>query len=74
MSVNLCKTFLTFSATMLLAAASVTSSDARPHGTRLAPTQSESTYYHWDYSRDGDSSCFRSAGLPTMYACTTHGG
>jgi len=76
MSVNLSKTFLTFSASMLLVAASVTSSDARLHGTRPNPIQSESTYYHSDYktSRDGDSSCFRSTGLPDMYACAAHGG
>ena len=76
MSVNLSKTFLTFSASMLLVAASVTSSDARPHGTRLTRTQSESTYYHSDYNgtRDRDSSCFRSTGLPDLYACSANGG
>jgi len=76
MSVNLSKTFLTFSASMLLVAASVMSSDARPHGTRLTPTPSESTYYHSNYNtaRDGDSSCFRSTGLPAMYACSANGG
>ena len=41
MSVNLSKTFLTFSASMLLVAASITSSDARSHRTRPTPTQSE---------------------------------
>ena len=76
MSLNLSKTFLTFSASLLLVAASVMSSDARPHGTRLTPTQSESTYYHSNYNatHDGDSSCFRSTGLPDMYACSSHGG
>ena len=76
MSLNISKTFLTFSASILFVAASAMSSDARPHGTRLTPIQSESTYYHSDYhaTRDGDSSCFRSTGLPDMYACAPHGG
>ena len=74
MSVNLSKTFLAFSAIMLLVAASVTSSDARPHGTRLNPTRSESTYYPSDNTRNGDNSCFRSTGLPDMYACSANGG
>ncbi len=42
MSVNLSKTFLTFSASMLLVAASVISSDAKPHANRHEPTQVES--------------------------------
>ncbi len=76
MSLNLTKTFLTFSATVLLVAASVMSSDARPQGTRMAPVHSQATYYHSDYNavRDGDSSCFRSTGLPDLYACSSQGG
>ena len=76
MSLNLSKTFWTFSASMLLVAVSMTSSDARPHATRPTTTQMEPTYYHSDYNsaRNGDSSCFRSAGLPAMYACSPSGG
>ncbi len=76
MPFNLTKTLLTFSAGMSLVVSSVTSSDARPHGNRLTPTQSESTYYHSDYNstRDRDNSCFRSTGLPDMYACSSNGG
>ena len=33
-----------------------------------------SSYYNSDYSSRGDSSCFRSTGLPAMYACSSHGG
>ncbi len=76
MFLNLYKTLLTFSAGMLLVAASVTSSDARLRGNRLTPTLSESTYYHSDYNsaRDWDTCCFRSTGLPCLYACSTQGG
>ncbi len=76
MSLNLSKTFLTFSAGMLLLASCVTPSDARPHPDRLTPPQSEFTYYHSDYNstRDRDNSCFRSTGLPDMYACSANGG
>ena len=42
MSVNLSKAFLTFTASLLLVAASVMSSDARPHANRHQPTQVES--------------------------------
>jgi hypothetical protein len=73
MSLNLCKTFVMLSASMLIVAASVTSSDARTHGKRL--TQSGSVYYHSDNTvRDGDNSCLRSTGLPAMYACSANGG
>ena len=41
MTVNLSKTFLTFSARMLLVAASVMSSDARPHANRHEPISLE---------------------------------
>ena len=77
MTVNLSKALLTFSATILLVAASATSSNARPHAQRLNPTQSQSVYYHSDSdtSRDRDSSCFsRSTGLPDQYACSASGG
>lgn len=76
MALNLSKTLLTLSAGMLLVAASVTASDAKPHGSRLAPNQSASTYYHSDYTsaRARDNSCFGSTGLPEMYACSSHGG
>jgi hypothetical protein len=76
MSVNFSKTFLTVSASVLFVAVSAMSSDARQHGTRSAPVPSEATYYHSDYNaaRDRDNSCFRSTGLPDLYACSTHGG
>jgi hypothetical protein len=76
MTFNLSKTLFTFAASFLLVAACVTSSDARPHGKRLSPTQGESVYYHSDSdtSRDRDSSCFQSTGLPAMYACSSNGG
>jgi hypothetical protein len=64
MTLNLSKTLLTLSATILLVAVSATSSDARPHYKRLSPTQSESVYQ--------DSSCF--ASLPEIYACSASGG
>ncbi len=76
MSLNLSKTFFALSAGMLLLASSVTSSDARPQASQLTSPQSELTYYHSDYNsaRDRDNSCFRSTGLPDMYACSAHGG
>ena len=76
MSLNLSKTFLTFSVSMLLVAASLTSSDARQHANRQASTQSKSSYDRSDNTtRDRDSSCFsRSTGLPDQYACSAHGG
>ena len=74
MPLNLSKTFLTFSVSMLLVAASLTSSDARQHANRQAPTQSEYSYRS-DTTRDRDSSCFgRSTGLPDQYACSSQGG
>ena len=72
MTLNLSKTLLTFSACMLLVAASATSSDARPHAKRLSPTQSESVYYPSDSNSMRDSSCF--SGLPALYACSANGG
>jgi len=77
MSLNLSKTFVTFSAGMLLVAASATSSDARQHAQRQALTQSESSYYRsgYDTARDRDSSCFsRATGLSDQYACSSNGG
>jgi hypothetical protein len=76
MVLNLSKTFLTFSASVLLVASSVASSDARTQTKRLSPAQNESVYYHSDYNngRGSDSSCFRSTGLPAMYACSSNGG
>ena len=73
MTLNLSKTLLTLSASILFVAATATSSDARPHAKR----QSEVDYYRSDHgtTRDRDSSCFsRSTGLPTEYACSTNGG
>ena len=68
--------FMMFSASALLVAASVTSSDARHQTQRVPSDQQEPTYYHWESTspRDWDSSCFRSSGLPQMYACSSHGG
>ena len=76
MTLNFSKTFVTFSATVLLTAASAVPSDARPHVKRLSPTQSENVYERTDSEtkRDWDSSCFRSTGLPAMYACSANGG
>ena len=70
MSLNLSKTFLTFSVSMLLVAASLTPSDARSHAKRQAPTQSEPSSYNQE--RGGDSSCFH--GVPALYACSANGG
>ena len=72
MTLNLSKALFTFSATILLVAASATSSDARPHAKRLSPPQSESVYYHSDSNGMRDSSCF--SGLPALYACSANGG
>ena len=68
------KTLFTLSATLLLVAASATSSDARPYAQRMSPTQIESVYHHSDFNsmRDRDSSCFH--GLPEIYACSVSGG
>jgi hypothetical protein len=76
MTLNLSKTLFTFAATILLVAASATSSDARPQAKRLSPTQSESVYYNSDYNKtpSRDNSCFYSTGLPEMYACSSNGG
>ena len=70
------KVFMMFSASALLVAASVTSSDARHRTQRPPSDQTEPTYYQWESTtpRDWDSSCFRSSGLPEMYACDPHGG
>jgi hypothetical protein len=72
MTLNLSKTLLTLSTTILLVAASATSSDARPQTKRLSPTQKESVYYHSDSNTMRDSSCF--SGLPALYACSANGG
>jgi hypothetical protein len=72
MTLNLSKTLLTVSATILLVAASATSSDARPHAQRLSPTQNQSVYYYPDSNGMRDSSCF--SGLPALYACSANGG
>ena len=48
MPLNLSKALFTFSASVLLVAASATSSDARPHAQRLNPAQKEFVYYHSD--------------------------
>jgi len=72
MTLNLSKTLLTLSATILLVAASATSADARPQAKRLSRTQSESAYYYSDSNSMRDSSCF--SGLPALYACSANGG
>ena len=72
MTLNLSKTLLTLSATLLLVAASATSSDARPQVKRLSPIQSESVYPRSDFNSMRDSSCF--ASLPEIYACSASGG
>ena len=74
MTLNLSKTLLTLAATILLAAASATSSDARQHAKRLYTPQSEAVYDRSDSNttRDRDSSCFTS--VPAMYACSANGG
>jgi hypothetical protein len=75
MTLNRSKALLTFSPSLLLVAASATSSDARPHAQRLSPTQNESVYYQSDPNTIRDNSCFsRSTGLPDQYACSAHGG
>ncbi len=75
MTLNLSKTLLPFSAVVWLVAASVTSSDARPHAKLMDPRQSYPFYdQHWDPRRDWDGSCFRFTGLPAMYACSGNGG
>ena len=70
------KALLTYSAAVLLLAATATSSEARPSPHRLNPPQSEPSNYDPEYNsaRDWDSSCFRSTGLPEQYACSPHGG
>ena len=72
MPLNLSKALFTFSASVLLVAASATSSDARPHAQRLSPTQNEFVYYHLESNSMRDSSCF--SGLPALYACSVNGG
>jgi hypothetical protein len=70
------KTIITFSATMLLVAAFVSSADARPQAKRLSP-QNETVYYNSDYNttHSQDNSCFsRSTGLPDQYACSSNSG
>ena len=52
MTVNLSKTFLTFSARMLLVAASVMSSDARPHANRHEPIYLNRTRFPADNGSD----------------------
>ena len=78
MSVNLSKTFLTFLASMLLVAASVMSSDAKPHANRHEPTKLNPRVARVT-ARYGDTtsipvSDLRSPrlsipGLPPMFAC-----
>ncbi len=63
MLLNLSKTFLTFSVSMLLVAASVTASDARSHAKREAQTQSQPTSY--DQERSGECQ---------MFHCRVNGG
>ena len=73
MPLNLSKTLLMLSASILLVAATATSSDAR----QQARQQSGADSYRSDYNstRDRDSSCFsRSTGIPTEFACSVNGG
>jgi hypothetical protein len=72
MTVNLSKALSTLSSTILVVAASATSSYARPHAQRLSPTQNQPVYYHPDSNSMRDSSCF--SGLPALYACSANGG
>jgi hypothetical protein len=69
---------LTLASAILLVAASVTPSDARPHANREGPTQTDSVYFNRNPSDSTspirDNSCFTSTGLPEMYACSSHGG
>ncbi len=71
MSINLSKTFLVFSASLLLVAASVTSSNAKSHETQTQ-TQAKSSDNDdtWDDIRHADNSCFLNTGIPDMYACS----
>ena len=71
MPLNLSKALFTFSASVLLVAASATSSDARPHAQRLSPAQKESVYHHSDPNSMRDSSCFTSV---PVYGCSANGG
>ena len=71
MTLNLSKTLVTLSASILLVAVSATSSDARPHAKRLSPIQSASVYYPSSNTMR-DSTCF--SGLPALYACSANGG
>ena len=64
------KTFVAIVGGVLLALSCVTTSDARVHAKRQAPTQSEPSYYNQE--RGGDSSCFH--GVPALYACSANGG
>ena len=68
----------TFSANLLLLVAYAASADARPHGNRTGPSQSDAVYYHYNPSYNTplnrDNSCFSSTGLPEMYACSPHNG
>ena len=66
MTVNLSKALLTFSATILLVAASATSSNARPHAQRLSPTQNESVYYN--HNPNYNSSPIRDLMNPLIFA------
>ena len=75
MPTNFSKTLVTFSATIVLVAASAMSSNARPHPQQMSPTQSGSAYHQSDPNTIRDTSCFsRSTGLPDQFACSSHGG
>ena len=75
MFLNLYKTLLTFSAGMLLVAASVTSWDTPLAWKSADPNSRIPTYYHSDYNsaRDWDTCCFRSYG-PSLSICVQHTG
>ena len=74
------KTFVVLSSGILLAAALVTQSDARPRNNQLRPTRTEVFYHTSDYNielsqgalRGRDSSCHNVPGLPDMFACSAN--
>jgi hypothetical protein len=70
------RTFLTLAGGVLVTVSCVTASDARQNTRQLPPTQRQTIYNNYDYNntRNLDSSCFYSTGLPELYACSGKGG
>jgi hypothetical protein len=69
------RTFIAIVGGGLLAITCATASDARQHAKQVRPTQNEPIYYpDYNNTRDRDSSCFNSSGLPELYACSGNGG